>query len=155
MGVFTTWLTERGLARLNFPARTHRASARAKASGSLSSEQQCWLKLTTLALESVLAGREPKQIPPLDWSGSTDFQRSVWGALLRIGTGQTRTYAEIALEIGRPLAARAVGGACGANPVPVLVPCHRVLAASGRIGGFSGGLKWKRNLLEMEGVVAK
>ncbi len=154
-GVFTAWLTERGLARLDFPSRTRSTSARAGVSGPLNPDQQRWLKLTTLALESVLVGRKPRALPPLDWSGSTDFQRSVWGALLRIGTGQTRTYAGIAREIGRPLAARAVGGACGANPVPVLVPCHRVLAASGRIGGFSGGLDWKRDLLEFEGVVAK
>jgi methylated-DNA-[protein]-cysteine S-methyltransferase len=154
-GVFTAGLTERGVARLDFPSRTRSASALVKDSGTLSPAQQRWLKLTTLALKSVLAGQKPKALPPLDWSGSTDFQRSVWGALLGIGTGQTRTYAGIAREIGRPLAARAVGGACGANPVPVLVPCHRVLATSGRIGGFSGGLDWKRDLLEIEGVVAK
>ena len=69
-GVFSAWLTERGLARLDFPSRTRSASARAKAAGSLSPEQQRWLKLITLGLESVLAGRKPKALPPLDWSGS-------------------------------------------------------------------------------------
>ena len=66
--------------------------------------------------------------------------------------GQTRSYGEIARAIGRPKGMRAVGGACGANPIPVLVPCHRVLAAKGKLGGFSGGLDWKRTLLEREGV---
>ena len=70
----------------------------------------------------------------------------------QIRTGQTRSYGEIAKEIGRPKALRAVGGACGANPIPVFVPCHRVLAANQRIGGFSGGLDWKRKLLKREGV---
>jgi O-6-methylguanine DNA methyltransferase len=70
----------------------------------------------------------------------------------RISCGQTQSYGEIAKAIGKPKAVRAVGGACGANPIPVLVPCHRVLAAGGKIGGFSGGLDWKRKLLAREGV---
>jgi O-6-methylguanine DNA methyltransferase len=69
-----------------------------------------------------------------------------------IRVGQTLSYGEIARAIGKPKALRAVGGACGANPIPVLVPCHSVLAAKGKIGGFSGGLDWKRTLLEREGV---
>ena len=103
----------------------------------------------------MLAGRRPKTLPPLDWSGHTDFQQRVWRALLRLGPGETKSYAQIAGELGEPRAARATGGACGANPIPVLVPCHRVLAASGRLGGFSGGLDWKRRLLAREGVSAK
>jgi O-6-methylguanine DNA methyltransferase len=70
----------------------------------------------------------------------------------QIRTGQTRSYGEIASAIGKPNALRAVGGACGANPIPVFVPCHRVLAANRKLGGFSGGLNWKRKLLEREGV---
>jgi O-6-methylguanine DNA methyltransferase len=103
------------------------------------------------ALKSILAGRAPKQLPPLDLTG-TDFQKSVWRALQKISPGQTKSYGEIARAIGRPKAVRAVGGACGANPVPVLIPCHRVLAANGKLGGFSGGLDWKRVLLAREGV---
>jgi methylated-DNA-[protein]-cysteine S-methyltransferase len=72
--------------------------------------------------------------------------------LRRIATGRTKSYSEVASVIGKPGAARAVGGACGANPIPVLVPCHRVLAANRRLGGFSGGLDWKRKLLAREGV---
>jgi O-6-methylguanine DNA methyltransferase len=71
---------------------------------------------------------------------------------LKISLGKTKSYGEIAAAIGNPKAVRAVGGACGANPVPVLVPCHRVLAANNKLGGFSSGLDWKRKLLAYEGV---
>jgi O-6-methylguanine DNA methyltransferase len=74
------------------------------------------------------------------------------GAMRKISLGKTKSYGEIASAIGKPKAVRAVGGACGANPVPVLVPCHRVLAANKKLGGFSGGLDWKRKLLKLEGV---
>lgn len=72
--------------------------------------------------------------------------------MLKLGPGETKSYGEIAEAIGKPKAVRAVGGACGANPIPVLVPCHRILAANKKIGGFSGGLEWKRRLLGREGV---
>jgi methylated-DNA-[protein]-cysteine S-methyltransferase len=75
--------------------------------------------------------------------------------LCRIGCGRAWSYKEVARAIGRPNAVRAVGGACGANPIPVLVPCHRVLAANYGLGGFSAGLDWKRMLLEREGVQVK
>jgi O-6-methylguanine DNA methyltransferase len=106
------------------------------------------------ALKNILAGRKPKDLPPLDLAG-TEFQKSVWSALRNISAGKTKSYGEIARAIGKPKAVRAVGGACGANPVPVLVPCHRVLAANQKLGGFSGGLDWKRSLLEREGIKYK
>ena len=86
------------------------------------------------------------------FAGGTEFQKSVWNALRKISTGRTKSYGEIAQAIGKPKAVRAVGGACGANPVPVFVPCHRVLAANRKLGGFSGGLDWKRTLLAREGI---
>ncbi len=70
--------------------------------------------------------------------------------MLEIPFGEVLSYAQLALKAGKPAAVRAVGGACGANPIPVLVPCHRVVAANRRIGGFSSGLKWKRLLLSRE-----
>jgi len=70
-----------------------------------------------------------------------------------IRPGKTLSYGEMAAAIGKPRAVRAVGGACGANPIPVIVPCHRVLAANHRLGGFSSGLDWKRTLLTREGVI--
>jgi O-6-methylguanine DNA methyltransferase len=89
-------------------------------------------------------------MPAIDWSDATPFQQAVWRALLEITPGQTQTYGEVARRIRKPRAARAVGTACGANPIPVLVPCHRVITAGGGLGGFSGGLDWKRRLLAIE-----
>lgn len=84
----------------------------------------------------------------------TEFQRAVWGEIAKLGFGETATYAEIAAAIGRPKAVRAVGGAVGANPVPLVIGCHRVLGAKGRITGYSGGegLPTKRWLLVHEGI---
>ncbi len=111
---------------------------------------ETWKRDTAAALAAALRGKPPAKLPPLDTSRGTPFQREVWKALLKIPCGETRTYGELAAAIGAPHAARAVGAACGANPIPVLVPCHRVLAANGKLGGFSAGLKWKRLLLERE-----
>jgi O-6-methylguanine DNA methyltransferase len=154
-GSFTAFFSERGLARLDFPGQCRTGKLPARNGPSDSPELHRWQRLTAQALEDVLAGRRPKTLPPLDWSGHTGFRQRVWRALLRLGPGETKTYAQIARELSKPLAARATGGACGANPIPVLVPCHRVLAANGRLGGFSGGLDWKRRLLAREGVSAK
>ena len=110
---------------------------------------------TERALRAILSGHAPDVFPPMDISGGTDFQRRVWAALGRIPFGRTQSYAEIAAAVGSPNAVRAVGGACGANPIPVLIPCHRVLAAGNKIGGFSGGLDWKVKLLEREGIFSK
>ena len=87
---------------------------------------------------------------PVDLSRSTEFQRKVWRTLQTIPYGQTRTYAWVAGKIGRPKAVRAVGAACGANPVPLIMPCHRVLRSDGSLGGFSAGLEWKKRLLALE-----
>ena len=149
-GKFTARFSERGLAEINFPsARRHAAGA--SEFKIIPSGIRQWHRTTEMALKSILAGREPKKFPPLDLAG-TEFQKKVWRALRKIGPGRTKSYGEIARAIGKPKAVRAVGGACGANPVPVLVPCHRVLAANGKIGGFSGGLDWKRDLLAREGI---
>jgi methylated-DNA-[protein]-cysteine S-methyltransferase len=85
-------------------------------------------------------------------TNGTPFQRAVWDALCRIPVGQTLTYRALALEIGRPTATRAVGLANGANPIGVVVPCHRVIGASGALTGYGGGLHRKRWLLAHEGV---
>jgi len=83
----------------------------------------------------------------------TPFQLAVWHALQRIPYGETRTYAGIANEIGRPSATRAVGAANGANPIPIIVPCHRVIGSNGSLTGFGGGIDVKRRLLEFEAGV--
>ena len=86
---------------------------------------------------------------PLDFVG-TEFQTSVWKALLKIPFGQTRTYTQIAKQIGRPTAARAVGAASGKNPISIMAPCHRVVGANGDLTGFAGGLDTKELLLNLE-----
>ncbi len=86
----------------------------------------------------------------LDLSGATDFQKVVWNATRSIPYGETRTYAWVAQQIGSSQACRAVGGALARNPFPIIVPCHRVIASNGKLGGFSGGLAMKRRLLELE-----
>jgi O-6-methylguanine DNA methyltransferase len=91
------------------------------------------------------------QFPETGLPEGTDFQRAVWRELKKIPRGQTRTYGEIARRIGRAGTARAVGSACGANPVPLFIPCHRAVAANGCLGGFSAGLPWKKLLLGLEG----
>jgi O-6-methylguanine DNA methyltransferase len=90
---------------------------------------------------------------PLDLSAGTPFQRRVWRAALRIPYGRARSYQWIASKVGGKRSARAVGGALGANPVPLIVPCHRVVTHDGSLGGFSGGLSVKRKLLDLEGTL--
>jgi methylated-DNA-[protein]-cysteine S-methyltransferase len=86
----------------------------------------------------------------LDFSGGSPFQRQVWQAARRIPYGETRSYQWVASQIGKPQAARAVGQALGKNPFPVIVPCHRVIASGGQLGGFTGGIKMKKRLLKLE-----
>ena len=148
-GEFIASYSENGLVELSFPQTGWRATGAAKKEV-IPAKIRGWHNATENALKDILAGRAPKTYPPLDLAG-TDFQKRVWHALRKIGSGQTKSYGAIAAAIGRPKAVRAVGGACGANPIPVLIPCHRVLAANGKIGGFSGGLEWKRRLLAREG----
>lgn len=81
----------------------------------------------------------------------TDFQLSVLDELIRIPYGQTASYSDIALRVGRPAAVRAVGAANGRNPIPIIIPCHRVIGKSGKLTGFAGGLALKQRLLELEG----
>jgi methylated-DNA-[protein]-cysteine S-methyltransferase len=94
-------------------------------------------------------GRPIPEIP-LDVRKGTDFDRRVWRAISEIPFGQTRSYGQVALAAGRPSAARAAGRACGRNPVPIIVPCHRVVGSGGKLGGYSGGLEIKRALLDLE-----
>jgi O-6-methylguanine DNA methyltransferase len=108
--------------------------------------------IVALALDQVaeyLDGQRRDFDLPLDLRG-TEFQRRVWSAVAAIPYGETRTYAQIAQVIGKPQAVRAVGVANGANPLPLVVPCHRVLGSDGGLTGYGGGLDVKRKLLEME-----
>jgi methylated-DNA-[protein]-cysteine S-methyltransferase len=105
---------------------------------------------TERQLQEYFAGRRKEFELTLDPAG-TDFQRKVWGALMTIPFGETRSYAQIAQQIGNPTAARAVGAANGRNPLSIVAPCHRVVGASGALTGFAGGLEVKAHLLAFEG----
>lgn len=108
-------------------------------------ELRPWMR----ALLCTLEGRPPRIPVPLDVQGSR-FQRRVWYALCEIPAGETRSYQDLARALDVPRAARAVGRACATNPVPVLVPCHRVIRSDGSLGGYLGGLARKRALLKRE-----
>jgi methylated-DNA-[protein]-cysteine S-methyltransferase len=104
---------------------------------------------TERQLGAYFAGRLEAFTVPLDFQG-TDFQKQVWAALLTIPFGETRSYAEIARQIGRPTAFRAVGAANGRNPISIVAPCHRVIGSNGTLTGFAGGLAAKEHLLGIE-----
>ena len=122
---------------------------------------------STLAAELAMSRNQPKaaltalahpslqHMVPLDTEQGTAFQRKVWKALRGIPPGQTRTYTEVAHAIGQPKAVRAVASACAANPLAVLVPCHRVLRSDGGWGGYRWGLARKQQLLQLEGAMAR
>ena len=90
---------------------------------------------------------------PLDWRLSTGFRQRVLREIDRIPFGETRSYMEMAAGAGNPRAVRAAGSACGSNPIPIIVPCHRVLRTGGGLGGYGGGLELKEELLRLEGVL--
>lgn len=100
-------------------------------------------------LNDYFAGNLKKFSLKLDFIG-TEFQKKVWKALLTIPFGETRTYGEIATQIGSPKAVRAVGAASGKNPISIIVPCHRVIGSNGKLTGFAGGLETKAYLLGIE-----
>lgn len=105
-------------------------------------------------LGEYFAGKRDRFDLPLDFTG-TDFQKQVWQALLTIPYGQTRSYSDIAAQIGRAKAVRAVGAANGRNPISIVAPCHRVVGASGALTGFAGGLRAKELLLALESKQGK
>jgi methylated-DNA-[protein]-cysteine S-methyltransferase len=104
---------------------------------------------TQRQLGEYFAGQRQRFTVKLDFTG-TDFQKLVWQALLAIPFGQTRSYGQIAVQLGNPKAMRAVGAANGKNPISIIAPCHRVIGASGKLTGFAGGLETKAYLLQLE-----
>jgi O-6-methylguanine DNA methyltransferase len=104
-------------------------------------------------LTEYLAGGRRDFSMPVDLSAGTSFQRRVWRAILRIPYGRVRCYQWVAMRVGGRQYARAVGMALGANPVPIVVPCHRIISHDGSLGGFGCGLPMKRRLLKLEGTL--
>lgn len=139
--------TDKGICRLSFDENESTLKRRFPNATLLSTGGS----LTALIDAATLAIQHPQQMPdlPLDISG-TSFQMDVWQALLQIPAGETRSYADIAAAVGKPDAVRAAGAANGANPVAVLIPCHRVIRSDGGLGGYAYGLDRKRRLLAWE-----
>ena len=142
LGALQLEATESGLSAVRFPSRATKPVETTQTTPVLDyaiEELTAYFK-TELTRFSV----------PLDWAG-TPFQESVWAALTRIPYGETVSYNEVAHAIGRPRSARPVGGAVGRNPLPIIVPCHRVMGSNGALTGFTGGLEFKVSLLTHEG----
>jgi methylated-DNA-[protein]-cysteine S-methyltransferase len=105
---------------------------------------------TERQLNDYFSGKRKSFSINLDFKG-TEFQKTVWAALLTIPFGETRSYAQIAKQINRPKAARAVGAASAKNPISIVAPCHRVIGSTGKLTGFAGGIETKASLLALEG----
>jgi epoxyqueuosine reductase len=152
IGVLFAATSERGLAYLELAHASGRGFAGWRRTAAPEAHAIEGFAPNRAAIAQVLEYLEGKRRAfelALDLRG-TPFQRRVWQALLEIPYGETRTYREVAAAIGRPAAVRAVGTANGANPVPLVVPCHRVVATGGRLGGYGGGLPLKARLLALE-----
>ncbi|HAT38153.1 MAG TPA: cysteine methyltransferase [Gemmatimonadetes bacterium] len=147
IGGVTIWTSPRGVRRIEFgPLPRGRQMEPA-------TERPGQLREAVEQMEAYFAKERKSFQLPLDFSGvSSDFQREVYEELLKVKHGHVTTYGEIARAVGKPDQARAVGQAVGANPILIVVPCHRVIASDGRLTGFSGGLRRKVALLRMEGV---
>lgn len=149
LGTLTAVATARGLAALGFDARPRVAHALADAAEDPAHPH---LAAARRWLQAYWAGDDTAAIEvALDLQG-TPFQHAVWRQLLHVPRGCTRSYGELATALGSPTLARAVGRACGANPVVLIVPCHRVVGAKGQLTGFVAGLRRKTRLLQHEGA---
>jgi O-6-methylguanine DNA methyltransferase len=149
--------TSRGLAFVELPHASGRGFAgwlRHWAPGAEVREAFAPNRSAATQLVAFLEGKRQVFDLELDPRG-TPFQREVWAALLRIPYGGTRSYSDVARELGRPSAMRAVGTANGANPIAIVIPCHRVVASGGHLGGYGGGLPLKRRLLALEGAAPR
>ncbi len=140
-----------GLCRTTLPAPDESSAINAITRGVDASREEGSFTEVKRSLMDYFSGKPVKFAFPLDLEGCTDFQRDVWEATVRIPYGQLRSYGWLAAEIGRPRSFRAVGQALGANRLPVIVPCHRVVRSDGSLGGFSCGLHWKEELIRLEG----
>lgn len=144
-----------GLFRTILPALDERAAINTVTWGIRASREEGEFTEVRQTFIDYFKGKKVEFRFPVDLGllGCTDFQRDVWEASARIPYGQLRSYGWIANEIDRPLAPRAVGQALGVNQLPIIIPCHRVVRSDGSLGGFSGGLHWKKKLIELENAV--
>lgn len=156
IGTLLVAVTDRGLVQVGWQDSDHEAllDRLAATVGPRVLELPARLDRVRRELDEYFAGRRRSFDLALDWRLTDGFTRKVLTETAAIPFGETRTYAELAAAVGSPRAFRAAGSALGANPIPIVVPCHRVLRTGGGIGGYGGGLESKRALLEIEGVPA-
>jgi len=141
-----------GLKKIILPLKSKEAVLELIASYGCRAENQdlaCFGELCN-RIERYFSGEPTDFVDKLDLTGTTRFQQNVWRAIRNIPRGETRSYGWVACQLGLPKAARAVGQALGKNPVPIIIPCHRVIGSDGNLGGFGGGVKMKRFLLDIE-----
>ena len=147
--------TDSGLSALSLPVKTRDQAERSfAAKGMAVANVETFEQISRFAddLKRYFLGERVAFELELDLSDVTEWQRRVLLKAAEIPYGELMTYGELAAAIGSPGGARAIGQAMARNPVPIIVPCHRVVAASGKLGGFSAGLDWKRRLLRLEGI---
>ncbi len=147
VGLITLIASEKALVSLLWPS----SSAKLELPEKTIKKENSILTATTTQLEEYFAGKRKIFDLPLDPQG-TEFQKLVWQQLAKIPYGKFISYGEQARRLGRPKAARAVGAANGKNPISIIIPCHRVLGASGTLTGYAGGLEVKQRLLRLEGA---
>ena len=149
--------SERGVVAVEWPTPEPHPlpppGARTPLAGEGAAEERARQAVAEIA--EYLAGQRQEFAVPVDWGAVGGFTRQVLEACAGVPFGRTVSYGELARAVGSPRAARAVGQALGRNPAPMIVPCHRVLAAGGKLGGFGGGLDMKRRLLELEGAKSR
>lgn len=148
--------SDKGIRSIVLPKKSKRAvesELRAESNELVQQGASTRLEVARRQLLDYLAGKRSTFDVPLDFSQGTSFQRQVWRTLQRVPYGKLRSYQWIALRVGGPQYARAVGNAVGANPLPIVIPCHRIVAHDASLGGFSGGLPMKRKLLGLEGTL--
>jgi methylated-DNA-[protein]-cysteine S-methyltransferase len=149
VGTLTVAATDAGLHAIEFPRNRHPADRQGWTEGG-----HALIDLAARQLDEYFAAERRVFDLPLAPRG-TDFQRTVWMTLAGIGYGETISYAQLAQRVGKPTAMRAVGAANGRNPLPIVLPCHRVIGADGSLTGFGGGLPTKQFLLELEGALER
>ena len=138
---------QQGLKHINFPVDSHPVQP-----GADWMEMPAFFTSVVSELKEYFAGKRQHFSVDIKPSG-TPFQMDVWQALQTVPYGKTISYGELAKQVGNPKASRAVGAANGANPIPIIIPCHRAIGASGDLTGFGGGLETKKYLLDLEGAI--
>jgi methylated-DNA-[protein]-cysteine S-methyltransferase len=156
IGALLLAATERGVCRISFdPDPDAELEALARAHGVRVLYSPSPLARIRRELDDYFAGKRREFDVPVDLAALPPFQQLVLAELRRVRYGRTDTYGGLAARVGRPRAARAVGGALNRNPVPIVVPCHRIVGASGKLVGYAGGLERKERLLALEGALLR